>query len=392
MISLPVKKLKPGMVTAQGVYNSQGASYLPRGTTVNSQYIDGLKRVGVKEIAVTSINPAYQLPPPEDVLQEQTRVNAIHHVHDTFTQMEKSGELKVDALEAVASGLVSDILERRDFLVQLTDIRRFDQYTFAHSVNVAVLSAIIGSYSHLSQSALHDLTMGALLHDVGKLIIPTTILNKAGGLSAGEMDVVRLHPAAGRDKLAKLTVPSASLYATIAAQHHEHLNGHGYPLHLMADNIHQFSRIVAIADVYDALTSARPYKQAYRPHIAYKIMTKCSSGQFDLPLLDLFFNNVAIYPDGTILKTKAGFAIVKHSEFGRTRTPLVILFATPQYRVLPEPFIIDSRDCRPDFIEAVVEDSELPSLFFRLRVDPSFYLEQDLPKASNETLQKLGLV
>jgi len=391
MISLPLNKLKPGMVTAQGVYNSQGASFLSRGTAVNQQYISGLSKIGVKEIAVTSINPAFQLPPPEDVVQEQTRVNAIHHVHDTFSSMEKTGELNINALEDVASNLLKDVLDRRDFLVQLTDIRRFDQYTFAHSVNVAVLSAIIGSYLHLTQSSMHDLVMGALLNDVGKLIIPSEILNKNGSLTSNELEVVRLHPTAGHEKLTKLVHNSSNLFATIAAQHHEHLSGHGYPLHLMANNIHQFSRIVAIADVYDALTSARPYKAAYKPHIAYKIMTQCSNGQFDTPLLFRFFDNVALYPVGTVLKTKAGLAIVKESEFGHTRTPKIIVFADLQYHVLPEPFILNTHDCRPNTIEAVVEDKELIPLFFRLRVDPAFYLDQDLPEVGPSTIAQLGL-
>lgn len=371
MISLPIKRLRPGMITAQSIYNTKGASYLTRGTEITPQYISRLKTLGVGSLAVTSINPAFAPKPSEDIIREQTRIKAIHKVYDTFHEMETTGNLNIEPLESVSDNLLSDILSNRNNLVQLTDLRRHDDYTFAHSVNVAVLSAMLGVLCRYSKSDLLLIVMGGLLHDIGKISVPPDILTKKGSLTKSEFSLIQIHPEAGEQKLRELPSSSAKLLAAIAGQHHEHMDGQGYPKHLAGDNIHRFARIAAIADVYDALTSQRAYKPAYKPHIAHKLMTRCSVGQFDLSLLNLFFNNVAIYPTGTVLKTPMGYAIVKKSEFGQTLTPLICVFATLEQTLVPQPFDVDLKSCPPDTVQTVVEDMELFPLYHRLKFDPA---------------------
>ena len=154
------------------------------------------------------------------------------------------------------------------------------------------------------------------------------------------------------------------------------MDGRGYPNQLMGSQIHRFSRITAIADVYDALTSQRPYKKAYKPYTAYRIMSKCSEGQFDEELLRLFFDNVALYPVGTVLKTDMGYAIVKKVKFGLTRTPIICVFADNDVQILRHPIDVDLTDCQPETIERVIEDQELYTLLFKLKVDPAIYLTE----------------
>lgn len=380
MIEIPVKRLRPGMVTAQSIYNKAGASYLTRGSVMNEHYIEKLGTLGVTSLSVTSVAPGFHLPPPDDIVQEKTRTTAIHRVYDTFTTLDKTGELNIEPLEGSAEQILIDVLSNRSNLVQLTDIRMHDDYTFAHSVNVAVLSAMLGSLCHLTKQNLIDLVMGSLLHDVGKIAVPVEILTKPRSLTQSEFSVIQMHPEAGRDKLRMLNTPSSSILAVIAAQHHEHMDGHGYPSHLQADKIHRYSRIVAIADVYDALTSRRTYKPAYKPHIAYKIMSRCSNGQFDTDLLSLFFNNVAIYPVGTVLKTTMGYAIVRTSRFGHTLNPTVCVFADTHANVLPDPYDANLESCPQDTIQQIVEDMELLPLIYRMHIDPAFFL-QDNKKA-----------
>ena len=186
-----------------------------------------------------------------------------------------------------------------------------------------------------------------------------------------------MHPEAGRLKLQDLSTPSAEVLATIAGQHHEHIDGRGYPDQLVGDQIHLFARIVAIADVFDALTSARSYKPAYGPHTAYRIMTKCSPGQFDEKLLNLFFDSVAIYPVGTVLKTTMGYAIVKKTELGNTLTPTICVFGDLNGDALQQPYTIDLRKFPPDTIVSALEEMELIPLLFRMRVDPSKFLQEE---------------
>ena len=375
MINLPIKKLRPGMITAQSIYNKKGGNYLTRGVPMTEQYINRLKKLGITHLTVTSMTPGFSILPPDDVIQEKTRVKAIHKLYDEYQVLESTGELSTDALASTSEEILMDILSHRSNLVQLTDLRMHDDYTFAHSVNVAVLAAMLGSRIGLSREEMLPLIMGSLLHDVGKLIVPTEILTKAGRLSNEEFTLIRMHPEAGRKKLRELPIPSASILAIIASQHHEHMDGRGYPHQLMGDKIHRFARITAIADVYDALTTQRSYKPAYKPHIAYKIMVKCSPGQFDESLLSIFFDNVAIYPVGTILKTTMGYAIVKEIEFVRTLTPTICVFGDANMNVLPEPFDIDLQKFPPDTITHVLEDMELMPLIMRMKIDPAKFLK-----------------
>lgn len=377
MIHLPIKDLKPGMVATQSIYNKKGESILTRGVPMTQKHIDLLAAMDLTGLSVVSADPKISVPPPADVVEETTRSDAIRKVYDTFHNLEDTGELDPAVLTPTAQAILRNALENRENLVQLTDIRLHDNYTFGHSVNVAVLSAILGSLCNVSGDDLVNLIIGALLHDIGKLIIPQHILTKPGQLSEQEFYIIKMHPEAGRLKLQDLSTPSAEVLATIAGQHHEHIDGRGYPDQLTGDQIHLFARIVAIADVFDALTSARSYKPAYRPHTAYRIMTKCSPGQFDEKLLNLFFDSVAIYPVGTVLKTTMGYAIVKKTELGNTLTPTICVFGDLNGDALQQPYTIDLRKFPPDTIVSALEEMELIPLLFRMRVDPSKFLQEE---------------
>jgi HD-GYP domain-containing protein (c-di-GMP phosphodiesterase class II) len=377
MIHLPIKDLKPGMIATQSIYNKKGESILTRGVPMTQEHIDLLAAMDLTGLSVVSADPKISVPPPSDVVEETTRSDAIRKVYDTFHDLEDTGEFDPAVLTPTAQAILRNALENRENLVQLTDIRLHDNYTFGHSVNVAVLSAILGSLCNVSGDDLVNLIIGALLHDIGKLIIPQHILTKPGQLSEQEFYIIKMHPEAGRLKLQDLSTPSAEVLATIAGQHHEHIDGRGYPDQLTGDQIHLFARIVAIADVFDALTSARSYKPAYRPHTAYRIMTKCSPGQFDEKLLNLFFDSVAIYPVGTVLKTTMGYAIVKKTELGNTLTPTICVFGDLNGDALQQPYTIDLRKFPPDTIVSALEEMELIPLLFRMRVDPSKFLQEE---------------
>ena len=172
--------------------------------------------------------------------------------------------------------------------------------------------------------------------------------------------------------------PLASILAIIAVQHHEHLDGSGYPYHVRGKSIHPYSRITAIADVYDALTSARSYKRAYKPNVVYQMMMKNSPGHFDMDRLRLFFDNVAIYPVGTVMKTQLGYAIVKKVVFGHTLAPIVIVFADKNGKLLPKPFGVNLAHCRRDAIHYVMDDVELLNFIRHTGIGPAVFLHDDL--------------
>lgn len=373
MIDLPLKKLQPGMVTAQSIYNSSGASYLTRGTELTRQYIDKLCALGINDLHVLSYSSEIKLLPPEDVLSEKTRVMAIQRVYDVFAQVEETGTFEFEPLAKAAAAMVSDIATRSSNLVQLTDIRVHDEYTFAHSVNVAMLSGMLGRLAHLPEGQIQELTLGGLLHDLGKIIVPPEILNKRGRLTKNEFDIIKHHPEAGFAKIRSMSLPDAHMLGIMAMQHHEHMDGTGYPGRRKDREIHAYGRICAIADVYDALTSSRPYKKAYSPAVAYHIMSNCSEGHFDRSLLKLFFSNVAIYPVGTVVKTTEGYGVVKKVEFGLTDRPTLVMFAD-KYERLHEPYELDLHERPEDVVEAVVDDSMLLNHIRNAGFDPASLL------------------
>ena len=381
MLRLSVKDLKKGMIVAQSIYNNHGGSYLVRGSAITPEYIRQLQKIGIPTVNVTSADPNFQLLPPEDVVQETTRIDAIQHVFEAFQSIEQEGRLDAEAMERVSDNILIDLIQRKENLIQLTDIRLHDTYTFAHSVNVAILSAMLGLHCHYTKKDLTLLTLGALLHDLGKIGIPAEILTKNTRLTDEEFATIKQHPELGAKRIHEMDhiLPSTSLLAAIAREHHEHVDGRGYPRGLDGEKIHRFAKIVAIADVYDALTSERPYKRAYTPNVAYNIMKNVNVGQFDPDLLDLFFNNVAIYPVGTILKTDYGYAIVKKCEFGKTETPTIVLFANLEGRLIPKTETIDlaAEPRGAKLIQMVVADNELRHFIHELSVDPSQYLHED---------------
>ena len=206
------------MVTAQSIYNSRGASYITKGTPLNDQYIARLKKLGVKEVHVTSLNTEHPLPPPEDVVAEKTRVKAIHTVFDTFRDFQNSERIDVSSLQTTSEELLLDIMSKHNNLIQITDIRLHDTYTFAHSVNVAVLSTMLGTLCSFSREKLLTLTLGALLHDIGKARIPTSVLYNTQR-SRVEEQLYRLHPVYGAEWLAEIPGIADEIRLWVRAHH-----------------------------------------------------------------------------------------------------------------------------------------------------------------------------
>lgn len=376
------------MITAQSIYNPLGASYLTKGMELSPTYIERLEKAGFDGVTVTSLDPKLKLAPPDDIVQEKTRISAIQNVATAFHSVEENGTFDPAPLQGISENILQDIIAQQKNLVQLTDIRLHDTYTFAHSVNVAILSSLLGVLLKLSREEQIKLTLGGLLHDIGKITVPYEILTKAGHLTDDEWSVMQGHPEAGRQRLKKM-FPNDTLLSTIALQHHEHIDGSGYPNHLKGEQIHRYGRIVAIADVYDALTSVRPYKRAYTPSVAHRLMATCSPGHFDLDLLKLFFDNVAIYPVGTILKTQDGYAIVKKVEFGYTLTPVVCVFANREGKLLNTPSDLDLKEAPKGMLDGVISDSELYHFIHNINVDPAIFLQENTEKedASQENTE-----
>ncbi len=359
------------MTICQSVFDANGLLLLRRGSKLSDFYIRRLRNVGIKELAVASYQTmTTNFILPKNIISESTRARAILVLAKALDELEEKNTLDMGKLKGCVHSIIKEILKNKHVLLQISDIRVHNGYTLVHSVDTSILSTFIGVLLNLPSKKLEALALGALLHDIGKTKIPNEILNKPGVLNEQEFAIIKKHPIISMRKLRHANCYERDII-DIAMQHHEKINGKGYPYHLTEDLINPLAKIVAVADVYDALTSVRPYKKAYKPHIAYKIMKLTSSNEFDNDILNTFFNHVAIYPIGTVLKTTLGLAIVKGISPLQTLLPTVCLFTDNDYQLLPRPLLFNLAQSEHCQILGICDGYELLNIMRETCFDPS---------------------
>jgi len=302
MFRLSLGHARPGLVVARSIYHANGTLLLGQDIELDNRLIARLTQLGVDSVYVK--NPYFEIEPVE-VLSEKTRVETVRLTHKAFEAYRKSGTLNVSDLQRATKMLVEDVIDNRNVLIHLTDIRAHDDYTFGHSINTCVLAAMIGVKLQLKEAQLKELALGVLLHDIGKTIIPAEVLNKKTPLTPEEWQQIQGHSSTGFELLRKQgTIPLMS--AHVALQHHEFFDGTGYPRGLAGEDIHRYARIAAIADLYDAITSDRPYRLAMLPHEAYEVVLGSRGNKLDPAITDVFLENVALFPVGTMVLLDTG--------------------------------------------------------------------------------------
>ncbi len=364
MRRVPVDKLKTGMEVAHAIYGADGNVLLNKGMVLKASYIVRLKELGVPAVYIQD-HRLGELQ-AEDMISEETRLSSINAVKEVFKQAQSNNSrLAVQnaafQFRQIVDNIIEDLLDRQELMINLVDIRALDDYTFAHSVNVCVLAVITGLTLNYSRPALRHLGIGALLHDVGKTVVPLHILNKPGKLTPEEMEAMRRHPQLGFDIL-RMYKGISPLSANIALQHHERYNGSGYPQGLKGPQVHEFARITAIVDVYDALTADRVYRPAYSPQEAFEKLAGSGNFTHDYRLVRAFLSNVAIYPLCTIVKLTSGhIGVVIAAERGCSQQPQVRLLYEPSGKPNRERPVIDLKTDSKYFISSVLSAEELPS-------------------------------
>ncbi len=214
-------------------------------------------------------------------------------------------QIEVERVGHVVNDMVSSIFRNPHALLSLGRIRQMDQYTFEHSVSVAVLLISFAKELGLERSVIQEIGVGALLHDIGKLQIPDHILNKPGRLSEDEFVIMRRHVEYSRELLEQTGGVSATAIA-VAAQHHERYDGSGYPDKLSGDAISTYGQMAAIVDVYDAISADRCYHKGEPPTVVLRRILEWSKFHFNQPLVHQFIRCVGIYPVGTVVRLESG--------------------------------------------------------------------------------------
>ena len=367
MRRVPVGSLLPGMKVGHPVYNSRGEILINRGVILNKKYICGLLKLGIPALYIIDESlPHFYV---EDVIDEKTRVATVKLARKILTgapdksplEMAKPGEVK-----ASIGNIIDQLLDNPNLMVNLTDIRSVDDYLYGHSVNVCVLSLITGISLGYDRTRLMALGIGALMHDLGKTLIPPLILKKPGKLTREEFEVIKKHPEYGYTILLNNAPHIKKISAVIALQHHERYNGEGYPKGLQSGAIHEFSQIVGIADVYDAMTADRVYRKAHPPNEAYEMLAGSGNYFFDFRLVQAFLHNIAAYPAGTLVRLSSNeTAVVVETTRGFSLYPKIKVLYDAAGKKLTTPVDIDMSEQNTLTIVKVLDEAEFEMLKVR---------------------------
>lgn len=331
--------LQPDMKVAHAVHGSRGDVLLKAGTKLTSGYIKNLVKLGVPFVYIDDgIMPDILV---IDVVTRETRNAAVAQVKNILLRSKEAGRLVIEpeAVYSTVSGFTDQLMGNDNLMYSLVDLRTRDDYTFAHSVNVAVLALMTGVTLGFKREQLSALGVGALLHDLGKVMIPDEILNKPDRLTAEEYNIIKRHTAFGREMILSSGRLQDDIPAIVAYQHHESYDGSGYPLGVSGGDFHLLAQITALADKFDALTANRIYRHAYPPHEAYEMCAASGNFWFSDHIVRAFLHNIAAYSTGTRVELSNGMlAVVLDTPRGRSMFPRVRVIAGGDGLPLKSPF------------------------------------------------------
>lgn len=298
---LSTNTLKTGQLSSFDLFNQQGILLLSKGKPITPNIQELLQRHQVFTLK-------YEL--------EKTQTTKTHKFCDTEYQdiigyvrevFEDTYLISGDRLLktfSVVDTIIHELEGTNQVYLDLNKFRNYDNYTYTHSVNVAILAALIGLQIGFTGQTLRDLTLGAMLHDIGKRAIPFEILNKPSSLTNEEMEIVKKHPVLGEEMLKDAKI--SCRVGPIIRHHHERWNGKGYPDGLRKNSIALNAQIVAVSDVFDALVSDRPYRKGLPPYHALELVIAGSNEDFNEEIVKSFLQCLVLYPEGSIVTLNTG--------------------------------------------------------------------------------------
>ncbi|MBC8056357.1 MAG: HD-GYP domain-containing protein, partial [Rhizobiales bacterium] len=225
-------------------------------------------------------------------------------VQQLFGELRMGKSVNAESLRPLVEELTESVFRNPGALVSLARLKTKDDYTYMHSVAVCALMVSLARELGMGAAACREAGMAGLLHDVGKALMPLEVLNKPGKLTDAEFDVMRTHPARGHALLVEGGT-AGEVAMDVCLHHHERIDGGGYPHGLNGDAISQMARMGAICDVYDAVSSTRPYKAAWDPADSIARMASWA-GHFDPTLFAVFVRSLGIYPTGSLVRLRSG--------------------------------------------------------------------------------------
>lgn len=311
MHRIKTKDLVPGYVLAEDVYNFNGQMILPKGLILTDKVITKLEYYSILSVRVEDqMEEVPETPIVTQTVSKEDTHTAIIRQSEDYTQFKESFDSSINDFKSSINDIVSlnapidtdALLSSTSALIEksknssfstmdmLHNMRQYDDLTFAHSMNVALISNVFAGWLKMSKEDIDLLTLCGLLHDIGKLKIPDKIIKKPDKLTSDEYQIVKTHTVEGYHILKAQNVNVH--IANSALMHHEKCDGSGYPLGLSADKIDNFAKIIAIVDVYDAMTSARIYRGPLCPFRVIEIFESEGLQKYDVHYIMTFLENV----------------------------------------------------------------------------------------------------
>ncbi len=304
-VKLHIGDIQPGMVLEKDLYSSQGALLAPAGTLLTEEKYKMLRRIGIYLLERNAPSSAGIGSIP---MHKQEEFKAFVRTYEEkerevcqYLQRIGNGEgIEVEEMFQLTDNILSLLDRKNDIFLYLNFIRDFDNHTYSHCSNVSLLCNVFGNWLGFDDNQIMEVTVSGLLHDVGKIGIPLDVLNKTGKLTAEEFAVIKHHSVIGHKLIEQQPFPKA--VKTAVLEHHEKMDGSGYPYGLKGSKINTYAKIVSICDIYDAMTSARSYHKRRCPFDVIHTFETGLYGELDTKLLFKFLSNIAfVYLNSSVV-------------------------------------------------------------------------------------------
>jgi len=309
-IIISPSECKIGDILAQDIYREGDRNTLiPENTEINEVIVNRLLSYEIDKVSVYRTDNTNTSFVPnngnklDSFKKEYSR--AMNAAKELLTDVMTGKPIEREKTETIVESLFTHAEENYSLVSCLINIKDKDNYLYTHSVNVSVYALIMAKWLHMSNDQIKDVVRAGLLHDFGKSKIPPAILNKNDPLTPLEYEIIRQHPAIGYNMIKDLAWLSSDVKEAVLA-HHEREDGNGYPYGIKAKDLRTFTKIVAIADVYDAMTSSTNYRHRSTPFDTFKEFERIGIGNFDIKIMQTFLANLAQHYVGSKVKLNTG--------------------------------------------------------------------------------------
>lgn len=305
-------QLEEGMILAEDIMGKYDIVFLTSGTVLTDRHIENLTKLDLQYVYVmekTNEAVSDQILPPSVVIVDRQLTKEYSQSMDQFKNVYQTvglgKKIEREVVEKSVLPLMKEVVKSNNVLGRLRQIESSDAYTYRHSMNVGILAAMIGKWLNYSEKDLESLTTAAMLHDIGKSKIPEDIINKPGSLTAEEYELVKKHSNFGYEILKNSEGMTFDILCGVL-QHHERMDGSGYPLGIKGNRIHEFAKIIAVVDVFDAMTSQKVYRSKVSPFKVAEHIVQNSFDTLDPYIANIFLENISKYYAGNIVKLNTG--------------------------------------------------------------------------------------